>query len=100
MKKRILYIILGVMLLSVKGVGQVTFTSSTSTICAGDNAYTITFKNTVSNQLFFYIESSNKNQNNWSTVVSTQTLNSLNNYTLSSSPLIFTSKDFRVKYST
>ena len=67
------------MLLSVKGVGQVTFTSSTSTICAGDNAYTITFKNTVSNQLFFYIESSNKNQNNWSTVVSTQTLNSLNN---------------------
>ena len=88
------------MLLSVKGVGQVTFTSSTSTICAGDNAYTITFKNTVSNQLFFYIESSNKNQNNWSTVVSTQTLNSLNNYTLSSSPLIFTSKDFRVKYST
>jgi large repetitive protein len=100
LKKRILYIILGVLLFAKVGVGQVTFTSSTNTICAGDNAYTITFKNTVNTQLFFYIESSNKNQNNWSTVVSTQTLNSLNNYTLSSSPLIFTSKDFRVKYST
>ena len=88
------------LLLSLKGVGQVTFTSSTSTICAGDNSYTIRFQNTVNTQLFFYIEYSNKGQNSWTTVVTTQTLNLSNSYTFASSPLIFTSKDFRVKYST
>ena len=97
MKKRILYIILGVMLLSVKGIGQITFNTSINTVCAGDNSYVLTFNNNTSSTIYFYTEISNAGQNNWSPS-QIFVLNPFNPYIFS--PFIFISKDFRVTYST
>ena len=61
MKKRILYIILGVLLLSVKGVGQ-TVTSSKISVCDFEN-FTLTISHT--QRIYFFIDNSIDNGVTW-----------------------------------